>query len=96
MGPTQPTVQRVAEYVSVLKRPGRKGDHSPAFNINVKNEWSCTSTLHICLNEMGRNNTFCTRIVWGAVSCPNYTKLIAVCSQIHTNHKNTLCGQNVE
>jgi len=23
-------------------------------------------------------------------------KLIAVCSQIHTKHINTLCGQNVE
>ena len=25
-----------------------------------------------------------------------YRKIIAVCSQIHTKHKNTLCGQNVE
>jgi len=25
-----------------------------------------------------------------------YTEIIAVCSQIHTKHKNTLCGQNVE
>jgi len=25
-----------------------------------------------------------------------YRELIAVCSEIHTNHKNTLCGQNVE
>ena len=25
-----------------------------------------------------------------------YTKIIAVCSQIHTKHINTLCGQNVE
>ena len=25
-----------------------------------------------------------------------YRKIIAVCSQIHTNHINTLCGQNVE
>jgi hypothetical protein len=23
-------------------------------------------------------------------------EIIAVCSQIHTKHKNTLCGQNVE
>jgi len=25
-----------------------------------------------------------------------YTKIIAVCSQIHTKHINTVCGQNVE
>jgi hypothetical protein len=25
-----------------------------------------------------------------------YSEIIAVCSQIHTNHINTLCGQNVE
>ena len=24
-----------------------------------------------------------------------YREIIAVCSQIHTKHKNTLCGQNV-
>ena len=25
-----------------------------------------------------------------------YREIIAVCSQIHTKHLNTLCGQNVE
>jgi len=25
-----------------------------------------------------------------------YREMIAVCSQIHTKHINTLCGQNVE
>ena len=25
-----------------------------------------------------------------------YREIIAVCSQIHTEHINTLCGQNVE
>ena len=25
-----------------------------------------------------------------------YSEIIAVCSEIHTNHINTLCGQNVE
>jgi len=25
-----------------------------------------------------------------------YREIIAVCSEIHTNHINTLCGQNVE
>jgi hypothetical protein len=25
-----------------------------------------------------------------------YREMVAVCSQIHTNHLNTLCGQNVE
>ena len=26
----------------------------------------------------------------------SYREIIAVCSQIHTRHINTLCGQNVE
>jgi len=25
-----------------------------------------------------------------------YRKIVAVCSQIHTKHKNILCGRNVE
>jgi len=25
-----------------------------------------------------------------------YREIIAVCSEIHAKHKNTLCGQNVE
>jgi hypothetical protein len=25
-----------------------------------------------------------------------YSEIIALCSQIHTKHTNTLCGQNVE
>jgi hypothetical protein len=25
-----------------------------------------------------------------------YSEIIAVCSEIHTKHVNTLCGQNVE
>ena len=25
-----------------------------------------------------------------------YSEIIAVCSQIHTKHKNTLCGQKVK
>ena len=25
-----------------------------------------------------------------------YSEIIAVCSQIHTQHINTLCGQNIE
>ena len=29
-------------------------------------------------------------------ACGFYREIIAVCSQIHTKHTNTLCGQNVE
>jgi len=25
-----------------------------------------------------------------------YREIVAVCSEIHTKHKNTVCGQNVE
>jgi hypothetical protein len=31
-----------------------------------------------------------------AIYAVTYREIIAVCSQIHTEHINTLCGQNVE
>ena len=37
--------------------------------------------------------------VLGLVSCCSvllYREIMAVCSQIHTKHINTVCGQNVE
>ena len=33
---------------------------------------------------------------WNISQYMLHTKIIAVCSQTHTKHKNTLCGQNVE
>ena len=36
------------------KRPEREVNHSPPFSAQVKNEWSCTSTLAICLHGLGR------------------------------------------
>lgn len=76
-GPPNLLFKGQREYVSVVKRSGREVDQAPAFDVKV-NEWSCNSTPPLCLNEMGRNNNFCTRIVWGVVSRLDYRELIAI------------------
>jgi hypothetical protein len=43
-------------YFPGLKRPGRDSGHSPPFSAEVKNEWSCTSTLPVCPHVVGRDN----------------------------------------
>jgi len=46
LGPTQPPIQWVLGALSpVVKRPTREADHSPASSVEVKNAWSCISTL---------------------------------------------------
>jgi hypothetical protein len=48
LGPTQPPIQWVLWSVSLgIKRPGREADHTPASSVEIKNAWSCTSTLLI-------------------------------------------------
>jgi hypothetical protein len=50
LGPTQPLTQWVRGAVSLrIKRPWRNADHSPPSSAKVKNAWSYTSTLPICL-----------------------------------------------
>ena len=39
----------------MLKRPGREADHSPLSGVEVKNEWSCNSTLPIRRHSMNRS-----------------------------------------
>ena len=36
--------------------PGREVNHSPPSSAKIKNEWSCTSSSHICLCDMDREN----------------------------------------
>jgi hypothetical protein len=44
-GPTQPPVQWVPGAVPLGKKlPGREADNSPQSSVEVKNEWSYTST----------------------------------------------------
>jgi hypothetical protein len=46
LGPTQPPIQWVPGALSLgVKRPGHEADHSPPSSAEVKDEWSCTSTL---------------------------------------------------
>jgi len=50
--PNQPFFQRVqGRYpISRVQRPRHEADHLPPFITEVKNEWSCISTPHICLH----------------------------------------------
>jgi hypothetical protein len=40
----------------LVKRPGREFDHSPPSSVEVKNEWSYTSTPPICLIYVDRDS----------------------------------------
>jgi hypothetical protein len=57
LGTTQPPVGNGASF-SGLKWPGREVDHSPPPGAEVKNEWSCTFDLPICLHGVDRENFF--------------------------------------
>ena len=40
--------------LAVIKRPGREVDHKPICSVDVKNEWSYTSTHPVCLHGVER------------------------------------------
>jgi hypothetical protein len=49
-------IQRVLEVLSTgAQRQGREVNHSPPPSAEVKNEWSCTSTLHIYLHGVDKH-----------------------------------------
>jgi hypothetical protein len=51
LGPTQPPIQWVLGALPLeVKRSGCEADHSPPSSAEVKNAWSCTSTLSIRLS----------------------------------------------
>jgi len=60
--PTQPSAQWVLAVLSPgVKQVGREADHPPSSSAEVKNEWSCTSTILVCLYGACRGNfTFLT------------------------------------
>jgi len=48
--PAQPSVHWVLEVLSPrVKQLSREADHPPSCSAEVKNEWSYTSTLLVCL-----------------------------------------------
>jgi hypothetical protein len=55
-GPTQPFVQRVLEFISVVRRPVCGVNHSPPSSAEFKNERSYTSAPPICLCGLYRIN----------------------------------------
>jgi hypothetical protein len=58
LGPNQPPIQSVSGFVPGIKPPGREVDHSV---VEVKNEWSYTSALPICIHGVIRDKSaiFC-------------------------------------
>jgi len=66
VGPTQPPIQWVTEYLSLgVKQPGHEGDHSPLSSAEVKNAWSYTFTSQhafmVWCSKHGDNFTFSGR-----------------------------------
>jgi hypothetical protein len=49
-----PPVQWIRELFLGIKWPGREADHSPPSNVEVKNEWSFTFMLPMCLHDLHR------------------------------------------
>ena len=54
MGPLQPPVRWYRGSFPEVKRSGRDVDQSHPSSAETKNEWSYTSTLPICLHDVGR------------------------------------------
>jgi hypothetical protein len=52
LGPTQPPIQSVSGFVPGVKLPAREVDHSV---VEVKNEWSYTSTLPLYIHSVDRD-----------------------------------------
>jgi hypothetical protein len=55
LGPTQPPIDGNRVSLPRIKREGSEVGHSPLSSAEVKNEWSCNSTLP-CLHDMHRSN----------------------------------------
>jgi hypothetical protein len=53
---SQPPSQWVPGSLRGQRRPEREVNHSLPSSAQVKNEWSCTSTLAICLHGLGRES----------------------------------------
>jgi hypothetical protein len=62
---SQPPGQSVPGSLRGQRWPEREVKHSPPSSAQVKNEWSCTSILAVCLHGLGREGvtTWCGRKV---------------------------------
>jgi len=56
LGSTQPPLQQVPEFLSVIEWLGRGVHSSPTCTVEVKNECSCTSSSLVCLDGLDREN----------------------------------------
>jgi len=56
LGSTQPPLQQVPEFLSVIEWLGRGVHISPTCTVEVKNECSCTSSSLVCLDGLDREN----------------------------------------
>ena len=70
-----------------VKRPGRE--------FEGMNEWSCTFTPSICVPMLVQEHLY-PFFVFCFSQLMLYREIMAVCSEIHTKHITTVCGQNVE
>jgi hypothetical protein len=63
-GPNQLPMQWVLAFFPGVQPPEREVNHTPPSTVEVKNEWSCTSTPPICLHGVDRENfIFCLYLV---------------------------------
>jgi hypothetical protein len=63
--------------------------------MNVKYICFCTATLNYIYSVRTAQKTHSVSVI-KINQLMLYREIIAVCSEIHTKHINTLCGQNVE
>jgi len=66
LGLTQPASQWRLAFFTCIRRPGREVCHAPSLD-EVKNEWSYTYALHVCLDDVDRNNGtfhFYQNVLW--------------------------------
>jgi hypothetical protein len=61
-----------------MKRLGRDADNSRAPSVEIKNEWSYTSTSPICLHGLDRYNLFFTQEQTAIISLLNIKCLVCI------------------
>ena len=60
-GPPSLLINGYRGYFPGIKRPGRDYRHSPPSSVEIKNDWSYTSTPSVCLNGVDRGCTYLCR-----------------------------------
>jgi hypothetical protein len=67
--PTQPPTLWVPTDISRVKQSRCELDHKPPRSAQVKNEWSYTSNLPICLHGVDRDNSAFNRVLKVITEC---------------------------